>query len=291
MNSRSPATLSLLLAAAAAASPLTFSNRSPSTARVGVGDRELVLSATGERLSGPEVELHWQKDRLEGAYRNHDVRLRVDGDRVKGNIGATTVSVKVTRTDEGLQLRGSEGEEPVDLYVGPNRMTGELGGCRFTMKTTDDRYHGTRACEPSAYPAVVTMTLPGAFAGQNPERLAALVAVLLTPMDVVAGLEPMTPSSNVAWHGFGVKVADTAAGVRITQVIPDSPAALAGVEAGMVVTRAGTMRVRSAKELTGALMRMRPSGTILLQLHWPDRAEQLEIHLTAPPLAPLSNGS
>jgi hypothetical protein len=291
MNSRSTATLSLLLAAAAAAAPLTFSSGSPSTARVGVGDAELVLSAAGQRLSGPGVDLQWRKDRLEGAYRNHDVRLRVAGDRVKGNIGATTVSVKVTRTDQGLQLRGSEGEEPVDLYIGPNRVAGELGGCRFTLKTTDDRYHGTRACEPSAYPAVVTMTLPGAFAAQNPEQLAALLAVLLTPMDVVAGLEPTTPSSNVAWHGFGVKLADTPAGVKITRIIPGSPAALAGLEPGMIVTRAGPMTVHSAKELTSALMQMRPSGTILLRLHRPDREEQLEIHLTAPALAPLSNGS
>jgi hypothetical protein len=289
MNARGTATLPLLLAAVASSS-LTFSNRSAEV-RADVGDRPLVFSMSGARLAGPEGELHWSGDRLVGAYRNHDVELRAAGDRVRGHIGATAISFRVARTGQGFRMHGGEGESPIDLLIGPEQISGELGGCRFTLNAADDAYKGTRRCEPSAYPAAVTVRLPAALEGVAAARLAALLTLLLTPIDVVAQLEPEQNRGDLLWHRFGLRVVDAPQGAKVTAVRAASPAGRAGVERGLVVTRAGQEPIHGAKELEGALLRMKPSSTLTLQLRGPDHDEWLGLSIVAPAAKPLSNST
>jgi hypothetical protein len=289
MKPRSLATLSLLLAAAAAASPaLTFSSRTH--ARIGVGDEELVVSMVGDRLTGPNVELQWFGARLVGTYRNHDVNLRVIGDRVRGNIGEIPVNAWITRGDRNFRIRGGEGEEPIDLYADPRRVTGELGGCRFTLKMTGEKYEGRRVCEPAPWPSAMSVELPAALADQLPGRQVAVLAVLLTPVEVVASLEPVNRTLDAVFHEYGLRLADaTRGGARVMHVIAGSPAALAGLKPGMIVTRAGSQDIPNARELAGTLMRIRPSDTWILRVRRPGHEGELEIHLTAPAPQPLSN--
>ena len=65
---------------------------------------------------------------------------------------------------------------------------------------------------------------------------------------------------------LGLSVQQTITGVVVERVVPDSPAAAAGVQAGEVVTRAGEQPIRSLADLDRVLDPLAAGGKLALEL-------------------------
>jgi len=176
--------------AATAAPPLAFSARAPAL-RVDVGDETLRMNPAGAALRGDGVQLSWSGGTLSGSYRNHDIRLDARDGAVTGRVGALALRLGVAASTDGLTLKGSLGRRRIDLVAGPQRIRGELGGCRFALRSTRGRYVGLRACGDGAPTSTrVELTLPRALCTRTDAQLAAVLAVALTPRDRFADLDP-----------------------------------------------------------------------------------------------------
>jgi predicted methyltransferase len=85
-------------------------------------------------------------------------------------------------------------------------------------------------------------------------------------MLLAAALGAATAETPRGW--LGVTLGDDhGGGARIERVLPDSPAAGAGLLGGDVVRRAGSRTIRVARDLTEAVRRCRPGSRLALGLH------------------------
>jgi len=88
-----------------------------------------------------------------------------------------------------------------------------------------------------------------------------VVALALVAAALVAATTGEVPPG---W--LGVSLGDDQRGARIDRVLPDSPAAGAGILGGDVVRRAGSRTIRAARDLTEAVRRSRPGRSLPLGL-------------------------
>lgn len=103
------------------------------------------------------------------------------------------------------------------------------------------------------------MTSSGAARASRLAR--GLAAAILLAALAGRGVEPTRPQG---WLGVAVNDATTDGGpaARLTTVLPDSPAASAGLRAGDLVLAAAGRRIASARDLTNTV-KARPPGTAL----------------------------
>jgi membrane-associated protease RseP (regulator of RpoE activity) len=103
----------------------------------------------------------------------------------------------------------------------------------------------------------------GAFllaqAGQPSNRATARPVVLAMQEPTAAPQEPAahSPLANVGWIGIKVEE-NNGHGVRVTEVFPAGPAAMAGVRKGDILVRVDGMDLASAQGAEGALERLAP---------------------------------
>jgi S1-C subfamily serine protease len=103
-----------------------------------------------------------------------------------------------------------------------------------------------------------------------------------TVRDVVSQL---IETGRVAHAYLGVRVDETAAGLRIADVLPATPAADAGLRVGDVLVRLGDRRLGSAADLRSVLDESEPGDTVEAELRRRGDAEVVEIELDSRPAA------
>jgi serine protease Do len=102
------------------------------------------------------------------------------------------------------------------------------------------------------------------------------------PMDVVREVfehdllqsDSFAVAADAAW--LGIEIGDTDAGVVVTEVMPDSPAALAGVERGDVLTSIADQQVRTSVDYLRRIVTARPHLALPLQLRRAGKALRFE---------------
>jgi predicted metalloprotease with PDZ domain len=83
---------------------------------------------------------------------------------------------------------------------------------------------------------------------------------------VLAAVADATSRGDRAWLGVTL-AADGNDGAKIAQVIPESPAAKAGLINGDMITAINELPIKSAKELVAAIERFHANETVTLTLH------------------------
>ena len=103
------------------------------------------------------------------------------------------------------------------------------------------------------------------------------------------------PEGKRAWLGVQVQSIESAAsaalagldpevrGAAVVAVVPDSPAAAAGIEPGEVIVRLGDRRIASAADLTDALTAFDPGEALEVRLVAPGGARTVEVELRGRP--------
>lgn len=126
-------------------------------------------------------------------------------------------------------------------------------------------------------------SLPG-FEPPSPERIAAQGADDIQTMGplikMLAALSGIKPNFQVLPRGFaGIEVEETEAGVAIRTVVPDSPAARAGLKPGDVVTAVRGSEVTTYQELVKALSQAGVGASVQFTVRRGERSEDIVVQL------------
>jgi S1-C subfamily serine protease len=170
------------------------------------------------------------------------------------------------------------GEEVVHLSVSPNRISGAVGRCTYSLRLAAEAYRGWRDCNGGAIPVRTVLRLPAPLAEETDAARAALLLLVLSPRTDVA--PPLV-------QRFGLHVVPTSGptGAKVARVTPLSAAARAGLDEGMIITRVGQEDIQTPAELEAALGRARPGATVMLRARWPSSNRVQLLSLLVPPVA------
>jgi len=282
-----------LTAAPAAAGAQGVTVTSGDALEIAAGERRTTAALEGQRLRGPDVALSRTPEALRGEYLGQDVLLATSTGEVYGKIGATALTLVLSREGRAIVLEGELGRESVDLLVSPSQIRGLLGPCTYSLRAAAQSYEGWRDCNGGGRPEPVTLTLPRALTADADPAIAALLSVVLAPLAPRAALQPEVPAAALVLERFGLAIAPARGaadaghtGVRVTRVVAGSPAAAARLDEGMQIVRAGLEHVHEPGELHRALLRLQPGESLVLWVHRPGTLEWTALNLVAPQLRP-----
>ena len=114
------------------------------------------------------------------------------------------------------------------------------------------------------------------------KRGLAVVVVTLFALSVL-GLSAVQARQDGETPWLGVSVSDEDAGVTVAEVVPDSPAAIAGMAAGDVIVRIDDTVIDTVETLLDTLQTYEVGDTIPVELLTGDEAREVEITLAARP--------
>lgn len=86
---------------------------------------------------------------------------------------------------------------------------------------------------------------------------------------------PEKQAEGKAW--LGIVVSDADGGAKVLQVVPESPAAKAGVKRDDVVTAVDNVKVASAREVVDQVQKKKPGDKVLLAIKRGDERTQVEV--------------
>jgi hypothetical protein len=175
----------LVLAAAAGVSPTapvaSVENRvlaaqPGNTLTLEIGPQTSFTAIDRDHVSGRTVDLQRIGDRLRGFVGDEQSDLILFPSRVAGHVGARPVSLLVERRDGGLAVNGTFGRRAVALSLHPHSIDGDVGPCRYNLRSQMGDYVGTAAC--GGRPAPVRLELPVALVTRDDAEVAAIVTAL-----------------------------------------------------------------------------------------------------------------
>ncbi len=113
------------------------------------------------------------------------------------------------------------------------------------------------------------------------------LAGLVVPIGVADGVRQQIEASGKVTHGWlGLTAEDTdRSGAKVTEVVPDGPAAKAKLESGDVITRAGGAPIAGVGDLMAEWRQRNPGETISLVYRRGNVTRTTEATLTGPPTA------
>jgi hypothetical protein len=183
-------TLALLLTVAsqqpAAAASVTASE-SERTISLRAGDGVLLADLDGGRLTGPQVELTRDHQRVFGKLHERRADVTWQRGRVTGFLGTRRVRVEVLQHRAGFQAVGEFGGEPIELRVSPSRILGEVAGCEYALTAAAEQYRGWRDCGGTPVPVATTLRFPEALKHAPDAEAAALLILFLHPQPLPGG--------------------------------------------------------------------------------------------------------
>ncbi|WP_194869578.1 hypothetical protein [Myxococcus sp. AB025B] len=191
--------LSLGVAAPASAQLATSQRSGP--LRLQVGDQSLAISLGKERLSGGGFDLRRTGVSFRGQLRGGDVELGWRRGPIVGRVGVEDTRLELSRfsSEQGMRVDGELSNWPTSLVFSPVGISGDVGGCSYSLTVAGGRYTGWRTCQPDleGEPTAVTLSLPETVLALDTAEQAALLSLLLS----AKGLPPAPPRQAPANTG------------------------------------------------------------------------------------------
>jgi hypothetical protein len=128
-------------------------------------------------MRGEGIELRRYPGHLRGIVGSEPVDLVIAAPRITGLVGDQVVSLDVLDATEGLRVAGRFGLREIALDVRSNRITANVGPCRYDLELRDGAYRGTIGC--GAKPEPVRLALPVAFVARGDAEMLAMMVALL----------------------------------------------------------------------------------------------------------------
>jgi hypothetical protein len=166
-----------------AVAEVTVSVREPLVLQV--GERELEVRIGPERISGGErLDLELREQALVGTLDEQAVELRWTEDGViTGQVAGQPVRLTSRQQvpEPGLRVEGWFAQEPTSLSFAQTAITGQVGGCGYSLALAGNRYAGWRTCGlMTGPPTRVMLRLPEGLEQLGLPAQGALLALLLS---------------------------------------------------------------------------------------------------------------
>jgi len=100
-----------------------------------------------------------------------------------------------------------------------------------------------------------------------------------TALDVTLGAVSRPLSATVSRAVIGIQTSDSEDGVRIERVLPDMPAAKAGIKEGDVIAKVDESATANRDKLAGALGNKKPGDTITVLVHRDGKDQEFKLTL------------
>ena len=159
-----------------------------------IGGRRGSFEFVHAGLSGGGADVRRDGNTLVGVIGGREVRLQLWPGRVEGMLAGKPVSVRVQREVSALQIRGTLGDEAINLAVSPMRIAGKLGGCEYAMTGIGMDQKGWRFCERHRGSLKVAMKLPVNLTEERDDVTASVILMALVPGVLELTLEPLPPA-------------------------------------------------------------------------------------------------
>jgi hypothetical protein len=148
------------------------------------GERTLSLRVALNATSGEGFELRRTREGWSGSLAGQPVVLELaDEGVIAGAWGRESVRLVASprASQPGLSVEGVLSGAPVELRLAPTGLSGEVGGCNYSLTLAGNTYVGWRTCEPTRGPPVaVELRLPETLLSLSTEEQAALLSLLLS---------------------------------------------------------------------------------------------------------------
>ncbi|AFE07664.1 hypothetical protein COCOR_07658 [Corallococcus coralloides DSM 2259] len=138
------------------------------------------LRITPDNVTGPEFQVSRLPGELRGRVADAPVTLKLEDEKVKGNIGTAVVNLDVKKDGDAVKAKGGFYGRPVNLTLSPQELTVYVRDCTYRLKAKEEgrTYEGKRSCDRSFMPPTV-ITLPDAFLAASPAEQASLLLLAL----------------------------------------------------------------------------------------------------------------
>nr|WP_244221807.1 hypothetical protein [Corallococcus exercitus] len=138
------------------------------------------LRMTADNVTGPEFQVSRLPGELRGRVADLPVTLRLEDEKVKGNIGSSVVNLDVKKDGEAVKAKGGFQGRPVTLTLSPQELTVYVRDCTYRLKAKEAGrvYEGQRSCDRALTPPT-EIKLPDAFLAASPTEQASLLLLAL----------------------------------------------------------------------------------------------------------------
>ncbi|NOK32904.1 hypothetical protein HMI49_06795, partial [Corallococcus exercitus] len=138
------------------------------------------LRMTADNVTGPEFQVSRLPGELRGRVADLPVTLRLEDEKVKGNIGSSVVNLDVKKDGEAVKAKGGFQGRPVTLTLSPQELTVYVRDCTYRLKAKEAGrvYEGQRSCDRALTPPT-EIKLPDAFLAASPAEQASLLLLAL----------------------------------------------------------------------------------------------------------------
>lgn len=133
----------------------------------------------GGTLTGPQIQVQWDAQRVEGRAFGQAVSFSVAQGQISGLYGGAPVRLQVSESDDRLHVRGLFGGQISNLRVSTAKVEGTIGRCSYDLAEFDGLYQGFRRCAGRGAAEPVWMTVPDALTGLPNAVVAASLGMLM----------------------------------------------------------------------------------------------------------------
>ena len=138
------------------------------------------LIMTPEAVTGADFQVSRAPGAMRGRTHLGIFELELKAGEVKGALGGSPVSLKVTKEGDSLVAKGGFGGRPVDLKLSPSELKVYVRDCTYRLNAQEEgrAYMGKRSCDRVATPPT-EVWLPDEFLAATPEEKAVILLLAL----------------------------------------------------------------------------------------------------------------
>lgn len=142
--------------------------------------RQYNLVMTPEAVTGADFQISRSPGALRGRTHVGIFDLELKEGEVKGALGGSPVSLKVSKEGDALVAKGGFGGRPVSLKLSAQELEVYVRDCTYRLKSQEEGrfYVGRRSCDRVATPQS-EVWLPDEFQAATPEEKAAILLLAL----------------------------------------------------------------------------------------------------------------